>query len=61
VTRYPDSQKLIFSYLFVSITTLLVVLWTLRGLSVLAFLPGYVIWILLILSIATGILSSLSR
>ncbi|SKB12733.1 conserved exported hypothetical protein [Planktothrix sp. PCC 11201] len=61
MTRSPDSQKLIFSYLFASITGLLVLLWTLRGLSVLAFIPGYVIWILLFLSIATGILSSVSR
>ncbi|HAN75441.1 MAG TPA: hypothetical protein DCQ51_17865 [Planktothrix sp. UBA8407] len=61
MTRSPNSQKLIFSYLFASITSLLVLLWTLRGLSILAFIPGYVIWILLFLSIATGILRSLSR
>ncbi|CUR32778.1 conserved hypothetical protein [Planktothrix tepida PCC 9214] len=61
MTRHPDSQKLIFSYLFAFITTVLVVLWTLRGLSFLAFIPGYVIWILLILSIGTGVLSSVSR
>lgn len=38
-----------------------VVVWLLRGLKILAFLPSSIIWILLILTFATGIVSSLQR
>ncbi|WP_413166580.1 hypothetical protein ACL6C3_07695 [Capilliphycus salinus ALCB114379] len=61
MTQPPFSEKVVFSYLFAAITTLTLLVWILRGLEVLAFLPGIVIWILLILSIATGVLRQVSR
>ncbi|WP_035992166.1 hypothetical protein [Leptolyngbya sp. KIOST-1] len=36
-------------------------LWILRGLSVLAFLPGVVIWLLILVCFGLGIVSSLQR
>ncbi|MEL7036851.1 MAG: hypothetical protein AAFO04_14690 [Cyanobacteria bacterium J06592_8] len=61
MTRPPSSAKRIFSYLFAIATTVALLVWILRGLEVLAFLPGIVIWILLLLSIATGVLRQVSR
>jgi hypothetical protein len=61
VTRPPYFQKQIFSYLFAVITTITLLVWILRGLQVLAFLPGVIIWILLVLSIATGVFRQVSR
>lgn len=61
MTRSPYSQKQIFSYLFAVITTITLLVWILRGLQVLAFLPGVIIWILLVLSIATGVFRQVSR
>lgn len=40
-------------------TTVLV--WLLRGLGVLTFIPGGVIWLLILLSVVTGIWSRLQR
>ncbi|MCG5059871.1 hypothetical protein VB834_24035 [Limnoraphis robusta Tam1] len=61
MTRPPYFQKQIFSYLFAVITTITLLVWILRGLQVLAFLPGVIIWILLVLSIATGVFRQVSR
>ncbi|ERT05936.1 putative membrane protein [Lyngbya aestuarii BL J] len=61
VTRPPYSQKQVYSYIFAIITTITLLVWILRGLEVLAFLPGVVIWILLMLSIAMGVLRQVSR
>ncbi|MEA5501434.1 MAG: hypothetical protein WAN66_21585 [Limnoraphis robusta] len=61
MTRSPYTQKQIFSYLFAVITTITLLVWILRGLQVLAFLPGVIIWILLVLSIATGVFRQVSR
>lgn len=55
-------------YSFHPITTLFLgtlaftaVLWVLRGLSLLAFLPGIVLWVLILLCFGLGIVSSLQR
>ncbi|MDY7020726.1 MAG: hypothetical protein SWJ54_05085 [Cyanobacteriota bacterium] len=61
MTRPPSSTKRIFSYLFAIATTVAFLVWILRGFEVLAFLPGIVIWILLLLSIATGVIRQVSR
>ncbi|WP_255524838.1 hypothetical protein [Nodosilinea sp. FACHB-13] len=37
------------------------IVWVLRGLSLLAFLPGLVIWLLILLCFGLGIVSSLQR
>ncbi|MGC9525528.1 MAG: hypothetical protein ACP5D7_23470 [Limnospira sp.] len=50
-----------FSLLFGAFAGLTLAAWILRGLTVLAFLPGAVIWLLLVLAIATGVLSRVAR
>ncbi len=56
--RYP-LQPL--TKLFLAALGLTVVVWFLRGLSLLAFLPGLVIWLLILLCFGLGIVSSLQR
>jgi hypothetical protein len=43
---------------FLAITALV---WILRGLAVLAFLPGIVLWLLLLCTIGAGVVASLQR
>ncbi|PSR15915.1 hypothetical protein C8255_20610 [filamentous cyanobacterium CCP3] len=56
--RYP-LQPL--TKLFLSTLGLTAIVWILRGLSVLAFLPGLVLWLLILLCFGLGIVSSLQR
>jgi hypothetical protein len=37
------------------------IVWVLRGLTLLAFLPGIVLWVLILLCFGLGIISSLQR
>ncbi|MEO1094508.1 MAG: hypothetical protein AAFX01_06365 [Cyanobacteria bacterium J06638_28] len=46
---------------FLGILALTLVIWILRGLSILAFLPGIILWILLLLTIGSGVFTSLQR
>ncbi|HSM83741.1 MAG TPA: hypothetical protein VLS96_18780 [Nodosilinea sp.] len=56
--RYP-LQPLTKAFLAALGLTALV--WILRGLGILAFLPGLVIWVLILACFALGIVSSLQR
>jgi hypothetical protein len=47
--------------LFLGILALTLVVWVLRGLSLLAFVPGIVLWVLILLCFGLGIVSSLQR
>lgn len=46
---------------FLGILAFTLVVWILRGLSILAFLPGIILWILLLLTIGSGVFTSLQR
>ena len=46
---------------FLGLLTLTLLVWILRGLTVLAFLPSIVLWILLLLTIGSGVFTSLQR
>jgi hypothetical protein len=61
MTLHSSFQKRLFSYLFRIAIALTLIIWILRGLSFLAFLPGIVLWILLCCSIGLGILAQMSR
>jgi hypothetical protein len=45
--------------LFLTILFITVLVWVLRGLGILTFLPGMVIWILLLLTIGAGVFSGI--
>ncbi len=61
MTLLPHSRKRLFSYLFRVSVVVTLVIWILRGLTILAFLPGIILWGLLFLCIALGILTQVSR
>ncbi len=52
--RIPPGSKL-----FLTLLAITTVVWMLRGFGLLSFLPGMVIWMLILLCFATGILNSL--
>jgi len=56
--RYP-LQPL--TKVFLAVLGLTAMVWLLRGLSLLAFVPGLVIWLLILLCVGLGIVSSLQR
>jgi hypothetical protein len=56
--RYPLQPS---TKLFLAALGLTALVWILRGLSVLAFVPGLVIWVLILLCFGLGIVSSLQR
>ncbi|MEM6522079.1 MAG: hypothetical protein AAF921_11030 [Cyanobacteria bacterium P01_D01_bin.44] len=49
------------SQIFLALLALTLIVWLLRGLTVLSFLPGLVIWLLLLLTIGAGVITSLQR
>jgi uncharacterized membrane protein YbhN (UPF0104 family) len=56
--RYP-LQPL--TKLFLGALALTLAMWVLRGLTLLAFLPGAVLWVLILLCFGLGIVASLQR
>ncbi|MBD2259630.1 hypothetical protein H6G13_18870 [Pseudanabaena sp. FACHB-2040] len=47
--------------IFLGLLAFTTVVWILRGLGILSFLPGAVIWVLILLCFGTGIFSSLQK
>jgi len=47
--------------IFLTVFGITLLVWILRGVGLLTFLPGGVIWVLIFLSFVTGILSTLLR
>ncbi len=56
--KFSPSPALQVFLIFLGLTALI---WVLRGLSVLAFLPGIVLWVLLLLTVGSGIVATLQR
>lgn len=46
---------------WLGVMALTLVVWLLRGFALLAFLPGLVLWVLILLCFGLGIVSSLQR
>ncbi|MEC4804417.1 MAG: hypothetical protein SAJ12_12525 [Jaaginema sp. PMC 1079.18] len=51
----PRSETAIATYLFFMILGLTLLVYLLRGFGLLGFIPGGIVWILIVLSIAAGI------
>ena len=60
INRSPKSQNLALR-LFLILLPTAIAIWLLRGLGILTFLPGGIIWILLLVAIAAGIFSRFQR
>lgn len=59
----PPSETLILSYVFAGTLALTVLVYVLRGFGVPGFtaLPGLVLWVLILLSIATGLMYGVQK
>jgi len=60
INRSTKSQNLALR-LFIILLPTAIAIWVLRGLGILTFLPGGIIWILLLLAIAAGVFSRFQR
>jgi hypothetical protein len=49
------------SQIFLALLILTLLVWILRGLTVLSFVPGVILWLLLLLTIGAGVITSLQR
>ena len=49
------------SRIFLSLLGVTLLVWGLRGLTILSFIPGIVLWLLLLLTIGAGVTTSLQR
>ena len=61
MTPSPPSETLIFAYIFATTLAITVLVYVLRGFGILTFLPGAVIWILILLSIGTGLVYGVQK
>ena len=61
VTPSPPSETLIVTYVFAVTVVVTVVVYLLRGFGLLTFLPGAVLWVLILLSIATGLVYGVQK
>ncbi len=57
MSRSSNSVTEMVPYIFGIVLGTTVLVWVLRGFGILTFIPGALIWILIFLSIATGIAS----
>ena len=46
---------------FLGLLAFTLLVWILRGLAILAFLPGIILWTLALLTISAGVITSLQR
>jgi len=61
VSRTRRNRNIRASQFFFIFTGITILVWVLRGLEILTFIPGGIIWILILLSVITGIWSRLQR
>ncbi|WP_413255546.1 hypothetical protein [Floridanema fluviatile] len=61
MARTPNSGNWRFISIFSLILGITLVVWVLRGLAILSFLPGGIIWVLILLCLIAGILSYLQE
>ncbi|TAE65577.1 MAG: hypothetical protein EAZ25_21135 [Oscillatoriales cyanobacterium] len=61
MTNSPRLQLRLSTRIFWTVLGITLLVWILRGVGLLTFLPGGVIWILIFLSFVAGILSTVLR
>ncbi|WP_333455167.1 hypothetical protein [Microcoleus sp. Pol10D4] len=61
MTNSPRFQMRLSTRIFLTILGLTLLVWILRGVGILTFIPGGVVWILILFSFVAGILSTLLR
>ncbi|MCC3405892.1 MAG: hypothetical protein JGK17_09935 [Microcoleus sp. PH2017_10_PVI_O_A] len=61
MTNSPRFQFRLSTRIFLTLLGITLLVWILRGVGFLTFMPGGVIWILILLSFIAGILSTVLR
>ena len=61
MARTPNAGNWRFISIFSLILGITLIVWVLRGMAILSFLPGGIIWVLILLSAIAGILSYLQE
>lgn len=61
MSQSPRSRERVLTQTFGIILGITIAVWLLRGFGLLTFIPGGVIWLLILLSLVTGILSRLQH
>jgi hypothetical protein len=61
VARTPNPGNWRFISIFSLILGITLVVWVLRGMAILSFLPGGIIWVLILFCVIAGILSYLQE
>lgn len=61
MSRSPTSRERVLTQTFGILLGITIAVWLLRGFGILTFIPGGIIWLLILLSITTAILSQLQR
>lgn len=61
MSRVRRNHNIRASQIFFILAGITILIWVLRGLGILTFIPGGILWILILLSVITGIWSRLQR
>lgn len=57
MSRGSTGKTTAFTYLFGMVLGITILVWILRGVKILSFIPGGVIWVLFLLSVGIGIIN----
>jgi len=55
------NDTLIYAYMFSISVAVTIVVYIFRGLGILSFMPGGILWLLILLSIATGVIYGVQK
>ncbi|MEQ8971259.1 MAG: hypothetical protein RIE73_12805 [Coleofasciculus sp. C1-SOL-03] len=55
------NDTLIYAYMFSISVAVTIVVYIFRGLAILSFMPGGILWLLILLSIATGVIYGVQK
>jgi hypothetical protein len=61
VARTPNPGNWRFISIFSLMVAITLIVWILRGMAILSFIPGGIIWVLILFCVITGILSYLQE
>ncbi|MEQ9625994.1 hypothetical protein [Coleofasciculus chthonoplastes] len=61
MSPHPPSDLLIYAYIFAISVAVTIVVYIFRGVGILSFIPGGILLLLILLSIATGIIYGVQK
>ncbi|AOY78724.1 hypothetical protein BJP36_01275 [Moorena producens JHB] len=61
MSSYSQSETLVIAYFFGALLAITVMVYLLRGFGIITFLPGGILWLLILLSIGTGLVYGVQK